>query len=1133
MSHILLRLCAAVFSFLFSIAAFGQTAESDRFFEEGMEAISAKDYPRAVDRFRKSADLDAATLPEDSPRANYSSCWLAYAFHLSGNYQEAFKVSPLFFDVRPDDRRLTKESDAESDLVMKALEKGDVTEATRLAEHCLQLEIQNLGELSINRVGSHIMLADLYYDSENPGKTLEQYDTALEILKRMGIENSVYNFRIISSRGYLNLSRNMLEKAREDAHSLLEIAKFRKDKYHDESFMGSAEYLLSKIESHFEIRNYQLASEYALHAFDSFLRCYSPEDEDNFNSLIMCADLLESLNQSDLLILRLKNAFDEISRKGASDGHKGIILHYLGNAADDEEMLRRSLDLLRDPRYSYIYYMSIQSLGHIVADKGRFPEAMQLFQQTCDHYVGTDTGATTYRNALMSLGDIKAETGDYKTADELYVRLLSLLGTDKKDPDYILASLKWFPIHLYRKMSEGFKDQRESFDFGNELGKKMGECLSNLDINKCIEKDIPIEQVSHAMLKFINTFLSNPTFVTAASSRDIENMLYKITYEWQIPLYTEKNEISLRCLASLAHVKYLLGNGDEAISLMEKVISTKEGMGLSADNLRHDLAYYQYDTGYTREAFDNFETGYRFNKNNFITNYRWMTLSEREDFTRMRRGNIDNIPHYAAATPDDPRYARLAYDALLFSKGLLLNSTMELSRLLREEGDGKATALLDRWREANINYLNSAESGNPKAEALKETADSLERELLRISRTYGDYTDGLTVSYRDVQKCLGEKDVAIEFFSYQQSATSRMYGALLLRRDADPVYIKVGSDRGWKENADSGFVSPRFFNRLFSGMKSMLPLRGEGKIYFAADGALHSIAIENQRGAEEYDFRRLSSTREIALKKRDRKAAGAIAIYGGIKYGVGELAEFYEDEGPAESADLAQLPSKERASEEFLEPLPATALEADEIRSLLDDRIPAQLFTGDEASEKSLKNLSGKHTGLLHVATHGFFHLPDEIEDHTSYDERMMLSTGLYFAGAQNTLYGFPFEGEGEDGILTSREISLLDLRGMRLAVLSACETARGGISPDGVFGLQRGFKQAGAESILMSLWKVDDAATRLLMKYFYTSLLDGSDPYEALNKAKEKLRFQYPDPRFWAAFIIIDAITPLSINND
>jgi CHAT domain-containing protein len=98
------------------------------------------------------------------------------------------------------------------------------------------------------------------------------------------------------------------------------------------------------------------------------------------------------------------------------------------------------------------------------------------------------------------------------------------------------------------------------------------------------------------------------------------------------------------------------------------------------------------------------------------------------------------------------------------------------------------------------------------------------------------------------------------------------------------------------------------------------------------------------------------------------------------------------------------------------------------------------------------------------------------------------------------------------------------------LVVLSACQTGLGDISQgEGVFGLQRGFKKAGANSILMSLWKVDDEATQILMTQFYKNLVSGQSKRQSLRSAQKYLREynrgQFDKPEYWAAFILLDGI--------
>ena len=118
---------------------------------------------------------------------------------------------------------------------------------------------------------------------------------------------------------------------------------------------------------------------------------------------------------------------------------------------------------------------------------------------------------------------------------------------------------------------------------------------------------------------------------------------------------------------------------------------------------------------------------------------------------------------------------------------------------------------------------------------------------------------------------------------------------------------------------------------------------------------------------------------------------------------------------------------------------------------------------------------------------------------------------------------------EEEDEIMTALEISTLNMQKLDLVVLSACQTALGDIESEGVFGLQRGFKKAGANSLLLSLGKVDDEATKILMVEFYKNLMNGKTKHQSLKDAQKHLRQvdngKYDKPQYWASFIMLDGL--------
>jgi len=148
--------------------------------------------------------------------------------------------------------------------------------------------------------------------------------------------------------------------------------------------------------------------------------------------------------------------------------------------------------------------------------------------------------------------------------------------------------------------------------------------------------------------------------------------------------------------------------------------------------------------------------------------------------------------------------------------------------------------------------------------------------------------------------------------------------------------------------------------------------------------------------------------------------------------------------------------------------------------------------------------------------------------DKNSKEDLSLSRSGLFLAGASSGLdpEQRKYIPDGvDDGILTAKEISRMDFKGLDLVVLSACQTGLGEVTSEGVFGLQRGFKKAGAQTIVMSLWNVSDKPTRELMTEFYRNLVSGKSKREAFILAQDKIRLKYIDPKMWAGFIMIDGI--------
>lgn len=500
--------------------------------------------------------------------------------------------------------------------------------------------------------------------------------------------------------------------------------------------------------------------------------------------------------------------------------------------------------------------------------------------------------------------------------------------------------------------------------------------------------------------------------------------------------------------------------------------------------------------------------------------------------------------------------AAAAYNAMLLSKGLLLNTTIGFENYIISSGNEEAIRNLQLKKQL------------ADQQASQDILDSLDYVILHAlqERGQGFQLPHLSCSWKDVSEHLTDKDLAIEFYR----TTDNNYGAILLKhgwKSPRVVRLKnfVASEKGYLTLPDAlnaislETYTPDKSQLLWNLSKAVwrddivkhFPVKGDGRVFFAADGELLMTGIEylpfvqpkeNESivsVADLYHLYRLSSTRELAIRSTMPIGRDA-AVYGGLRYDMYTddlLADAQKYQTPDNNI-LAYEPIQQqragRSAESAIPYLQGTEKEAESIVSTINSsdnqKLVAQPFEGEDGTEASLKSQSGRGLRVLHIATHGFFYGDDDTSfERFNLGNHPLVRSGLFFSGADNKWFGDSIPPFVDDGFLTSLEIANLDFRGLDLVVLSACETGRGNIQADGVFGLQRGFKMASANSILMSLWKVDDEATCLLMTEFYKNWMGGATKHDALEAAKQTVRSHtekgWDDPKYWAAFILLDAL--------
>ena len=320
-------------------------------------------------------------------------------------------------------------------------------------------------------------------------------------------------------------------------------------------------------------------------------------------------------------------------------------------------------------------------------------------------------------------------------------------------------------------------------------------------------------------------------------------------------------------------------------------------------------------------------------------------------------------------------------------------------------------------------------------------------------------------------------------------------------------------------------------------------MKGVKSIYFAADRDLHKIGIEYAPLpgggiiGDKFNLYRISSTRVLAEKKKESRCDNAV-LYGGLRYDVGKddlVAESRAGDYHPTSTSRAFTAADSRYGVKYL---PGTLKEVEEIAQRFANR--PRIVTDISGTEESFKSLAGSSTDIIHLATHGFFWSEDDARkrDYVTFlnplnnavqspEDKALMRSGLFFSGANIGLKGEALPDDVEDGVLTALELSNMNFGHVNMVVMSACESGLGETSGEGVFGLQRGFKLAGANTLLMSLWKVDDTATQLLMTEFYRNYLSGKSKQMSLHLAQQSLRnnAKYSDPEYWAAFILLDGL--------
>lgn len=604
-------------------------------------------------------------------------------------------------------------------------------------------------------------------------------------------------------------------------------------------------------------------------------------------------------------------------------------------------------------------------------------------------------------------------------------------------------------------------------------------------------------------------------------SQEINNFPIKSILSLFKPEDIIKNNINSKC--KKAELLY-----KEALDIYNGIrdFNSASGVLLSLSFLYEDLNEHIKSANALAESF-------KLKKNETLKQMSLMTTNEKskivfDDYWQSEIDHYNSKAYYNFRNDScSSIYAKLSYDVQLLTKGLLLKSEIALRDLILSTNNSSVINKFNRLTE--IKKLLSNPSQELNRDILHEEHQKLERLIMKESEIYGNYMNDFLYTFTDVKSYLGKDDVAIEFAAIHSPLMDENnklhYFALVLKHDySSPKIIKLES----KFSLDS--IYQKVWEPLYDEIKDMK------NVYFSPTYDLNNLPLESAKlpnGSYISDlginFYRISSTREI-IKQRENNICESAVLYGGLNYNA-DIKDLIASDTEERSNGLRgqgslndDIENDLRQGKILWKYLVGTKIEVSKISKIAADfGVKTKLLPASKGTESTFKNLSGKMIDIIHIATHGFYIKPLN----NNIEENQMERSGLALAGANHVHTGTILPEGVDDGILTADEISRLDLRGMDLIVLSACETGLGDITGEGVYGLQRGFKKAGVNSILMSLWKVDDNATQMLMVEFYRNFLKGETKIKSLLKAQQYVKSQrgWEDPKYWAGFILLDAI--------
>jgi tetratricopeptide (TPR) repeat protein len=1105
---------------------------------------SLGDYSKALDFGNKALNIQKQVLGENNHEYATTLSYLSKSYTALGDYSKAIEYALLALNVYEqslgNDHPLFVTS--LNNLSQNYSKLGKFPEAIELAQKALRIQAKVLGRTHSDYALSLNNLANLYSSMGDYSKAVELGEEALSVFKSVFGENHPNYATSLNNLALYYSSLGDYSKAIELGEEALTIRKNVFGENHPDYALS----LNNLANLYSSMGDYSKAVELGEEALSVFKSVFGENHPDYALSLNTLANLYSSMGDYSKAIELTEEALN-IRKNILGENHPDYALslnnlaNYYSEIGDYSKTIEFGQQASKIFKNIYgenhpDYALSLNNLSGHYSTVGNYYKAIELGQQAANIFKQVfGENHSNYAQSLNNLAYDYFKIGNYSKAIELGHLALSIRKQVLGDNHHLYAtSLGNLSIYY------------------SELGNYAVAMELSQSALGILKRVLGEEHPDYALS--LNN-LAHDYSLLGDYSKAIE--LGEEALNIQKKVLGENHPDYALSLNNLANYYSSLGDYYKSIAMNEEALNIRKNI-LGENHPDYISTLYNlavsflYSNNFIKSS-EYLTATFEKQKVQLQNQFGWLTENERSLYWYKKQNIFLLTPSFSYLSGNISQFVNLSYDGALLSKALMLNSSIELNNLLMETGNEKVIDKVSRLRTLhhtlNKLYEKPISERHLDTDSLEEVSQKLERELLSESKEYGDYTRFMSVTWQDVQKRLEVQDVAIEFVEFPVlKSDSVMYAALVLRKDWEqpqmiPLFEKRDLEKFLAQTPDrlySGYVGKQLYRLMWKPLEGVVK-KGDN-VYFSAAGVYYQLALEYLPSdddiplCDKYNFRRLSSTRQLALDQQEATNGNA-TLYGGIEYDVNPLEMVVESKRYRQDKNLyayrgVSMDSLREGSWVSLDnTVPEIEFISDELNK---SQIEARIFTGVKANEESIKALSGKRTSILHLATHGFF-LPVEETRRINYFQMLgkennaapdmsMRRSGLIMAGGNRAWSGDTIPEGIDDGILTAQEISVLDFRGMDLVVLSACETGLGDINgSEGVFGLQRAFKKAGASTLVMSLWKVNDQVTRLLMGKFYQGLMEGKTKHAAFLEAQQLIRSRHPEPQNWAAFVMLD----------